>query len=258
MKNYGLLTAVAVGFVISVGGRDFVAWSEPSDLGCRRDVSALTEMHSSLPFPPYLSEDNPVKRGGEFDPNTYFQVLPHLKMRKGFALDYVYHHDGMGGYPILYARPVGQAPYADEAAYRAAADRPDYLEFVIPQDTAQGYFELALLAMMANQFYRDWHANYNDWKAVCGFEGIEEVIQSLESGSPPARPMSNQQKAEARAIQNPSPTVALNEENATVTMVVFTKWGGFYRRTLVINRGDHSIADEQDVPLVDYDCGIAF
>jgi hypothetical protein len=43
-----------------------------------------------------------------------------------------------------------------------------------------------------------------------------------------------------------------------VTMLVFTKWGGFYRRTLTINRADHSIVDEQDQPLVEYDCGVAF
>lgn len=41
-------------------------------------------------------------------------------------------------------------------------------------------------------------------------------------------------------------------------MLVFTKWGGFYRRTLVIDRRDHSIIDEQNTPLVEYHCGIAF
>ena len=41
-------------------------------------------------------------------------------------------------------------------------------------------------------------------------------------------------------------------------MLVFTKWGGFYRRTLTIGRRDHVIQDEQNRPLVDYDCGITF
>jgi hypothetical protein len=40
-------------------------------------------------------------------------------------------------------------------------------------------------------------------------------------------------------------------------MLVFTKWGGFDRRTLVIDRRD-PFTDEQNTPLVEYDCGMAF
>jgi len=258
MRMYRLLVAVAVSAVISAYGSDFVAHSEPSDLGCQKTISALTEMRSNLTFPPYFSERNPQKRGGEFDPNRYFQAFTHLKMRDGFTLDYVYHQDGMGGYPLLYARPVNQAPYADEAAYRAAGEHPNYLEFVVPQDTAEGYFEYAALAMMANQFYLDWHAHYNDWAVVCGIDDIEQIIQSIANGASVGRPMSPRQQQESRAIEDPAPAVALNDETATVTTLVFTKWGGFYRRTLMIDRQDYSIRDEQDLPLVEYDCGIAF
>ncbi len=70
--------------------------------------------------------------------------------------------------------------------------------------------------------------------------------------------MTDAQIQAARAIADPQPTVALTDESATVRMLVFTKWGGFQRRTSTINRADHSIVDVQNVPLVEYDCGIMF
>ena len=249
----GVLSAT---LVMSVPGA--VARSAPSDVTCQQDLSALTAVRDGLPFPPAFSQPNPARRDGEFDPNRYFQALTDLTMRDGFTLDYVYHQDGMGGYPILYTRPADQAPYPDEAAYTSAGDHPDYLGFVEPRDTPEGYFEYALFAMMANQFYLDWHANYNDWTVVCGVAGIEGILRSLDAGTAEGRPMSAVQQQQARAIQDPLPAVTLTDRSATVAMLVFTKWGGFYRRTLVIDRRDHSITDEQNTPLVEYDCGIAF
>lgn len=231
--------------------------AEAPDLGCRQVTSAIDGMHDNLAFPPYFSERNPGKRGGEFDANRVLGALPHVAMRDGYTLDYVYHQDGMGGYPLLYARPADQQPYADESEYQAAPDQPNYLSFITPQDNAQGYLEYAILAQTANQFYLDWHANYNDWQVVCSSDDIEDVIRSLEDGGP-GRPITDAQKQAARAIVDPEPSVVLDDTTAKVTMLVFTKWGGFYRRTLTINRSDHAIVDESDQPLVEYDCGIAF
>ena len=257
MGNRDFIITVVFSAALTACGSDVDPQAVPSDLGCHRDVAALSGLRGGLSVPPYLSEPNPVKRGGEFDPNRYFQALPHLRMRDGFTLDWVYHQDGMGGYPILYARPVDRAPFADEAAYTAAGDQPPYLSFVVPQDSAEGYFEYGVLALSANQFYLDWHANYNDWQVVCGADGIEAVIASRDDGSF-GRPMSTDQQRQARAITDPLPAVVLNDRTATVTMLVFTKWGGFFRRTLEIDRRDHSIRAEADVPVVSYDCGVAF
>lgn len=230
----------------------------PDDLGCPTTVAAAEKLRANLSLPPYFSAGNPRKQGGEFDPNRYFEAFGALRMRPGYTLDYVYHQDGMGGYPILYARPVGQPPYPDEAAYRAAGDHPDYLGFIEPQDSPRGYFEYAAFATTANQFYLDWHANYNDWRIVCGPSGIEAIITSLGTAGSPGRPMSADEQRAARAIPDVPPSVSLEGDTATVTMVVFTKWGGFVRRTLIITRSGNSITGEQDLPLVGYDCGIAF
>ncbi len=231
---------------------------ETSDPGCHETIAGVNGLQSGLKLPQYFAQENPTKQGGEFDPNRYFEVFKHLRMQEGYTLDYVYHQDGMGGYPLLYARPVDQAPYADEAEFAAASGQLDYLSFVMPQDSPKGYFEYAAFAMLANQFYLDWHANYNDWQVLCGKDDIEKIIQEHSSQDTFGIPMTAAQKRGARAIENPQPSVELTAETATVRLLVFTKWGGFYRRTLTIQRADHSIVDEQDELLVEYDCGIAF
>jgi hypothetical protein len=233
--------------------------AETPDLGCRETITAVNGLRSDLTFPQYFGEENPAKQGGEFDPNRYFEAFTHLRMQEGYALDFVYHQDGMGGYPLLYARPLDQAPYATETDYLAAASgQPDYLSFVVPQDSAEGYFEYAAFAMLANQFYLDWHANYNDWQVLCNRDAVETIIQDLSGQDTFGIPLTAAQKRQARAIAGPQPSVELSAETAVVKMLVFTRWGGFYQRSVTIGRADHSFIAEQDEVLVEYDCGIAF
>ncbi|MGD9619811.1 MAG: hypothetical protein AB7G47_04685 [Mycolicibacterium sp.] len=244
--------------IISTCATEISAQAQPPDLGCRSTISAVNALRSNLILPPYFSTQNATKQGDEFDPNRYFAAFTHLKIRQGYTLDYVYHQDGMGGYPLLYARRIDQPPYANESAYRASGEHPDYLEFIEPQRDSQGFFEYATFAMTANQFYLDWHANYNDWRVVCGPEEVDDIIRSLEDEGSAGRPMTTQQQRDARAISNPQPTVVFDAETAKVTMIVFTKWGGFFRRTFTVGQSTPSILDERDEPLVEYDCGIAF
>ncbi len=258
LKKFARLAIAHLIVVALACQTDFSARAETSDLGCGRLVAAVDHMRSDLVFPPDFSQANPTKAGTEFDPNRYFDAFIHLKMRDGYVLDYVYHQDGMGGYPLLYARPVNQPAYARESDY--PPDHPDYLAFVVPQHSPEGYFEYVVFAMSANQFYLDWHARYNDWRVLCGADDVEKTIRSLTGPDSAGRPMTAEQIRAARAIEDPTPSVVMNDRTATVTMLVFTKWGGFYRRTRTISRADHSILDEPygDDPLVDYDCGIAF
>lgn len=258
MFIYRLFVVAALTAAMTACQSDAPADTDTSDLSCDTVTSAIQAMHDNLTLPPYFSEPNPAKRGGEFDANRIFEVLPHLKIRDGFTMDYVYHQDRMGGYPKLYVRPVDQPPYATESEYEAAAKPPDYLTFVTPRDSPEGYFEFAVLAATANQFYLDWHANYNDWQVVCGSDGVEEIIADLNGETPFDKPMTAGQQEAARAIPNPQPSVTMTDETAIVSMLVFSKWDGFKRRTLTIDRGDHSVRDEHDEPLVEYDCGVRF
>ena len=60
-------------------------------------------------------------------------------------------------------------------------------------------------------------------------------------------------------MKNIEPVVQLTRDNATVEVISFTKWGGFYRRTYTINLSfPHTIIDVKEENLVPYDCGIMF
>lgn len=66
-------------------------------------------------------------------------------------------------------------------------------------------------------------------------------------------------QTKAGAKRNIEPLVTLTDDTALVAVIVFSKWGGFYRYTYTISRSfPHTIMDVKDENLVPYDCGIAF
>lgn len=223
---------------------------------CAEVVTAMAEMQSG-DIPDHLLETG-TKRGDELDINQYFEALTHLSMREGYTLDYVYQSDDLGGYPLPFARPVDQAPYASLADIPNNTKLPDFRDYLEVEDVEQGYFEYAVLDIMADQFYLYWHANYNDDEIVCGPEQVNDIITRVSSGEF-GYAMDATQQARARAIRNIGPTVRLSGDVATVQFITFTKWGGFFRETYTIRREfPHTIIDVKQQNLVSYDCGVAF
>jgi hypothetical protein len=226
--------------------------------GCGEDLQAMSALKSGLRLPEGFQTENPVKTGREFDVMKYFTVLDHLSMEPGYSLDYVYHYDGMGGYPILYAYPTEQSPFATEADFEAAEWSSDYLEHVMVEDTPEGYFQLAQLATTGNQFYLDWHANYNDDWIICDKAGVRSMMENL-SKSTMAAPIPFLTRIRATFLSDVEPVVILDGNTAIVKVVTFTKWGGFYLRTFTISRSmPHTILDVGENNILPYDCGVMF
>lgn len=198
------------------------------------------------------------KQGDEFDANQYFNVLTHISMREGYTLDYVYHNDSLGGFPLLYARPEAQTPYASLADIPENTQLPDFREYLEVEDVERGYFEYVVMDIMANQFYLSWHANYNDTQIACNRQDVNEIVASVSSGDFGSA-MDLAQQTKARAMRNIEPIVNLTGDVASVQVITFTKWGGFYRFTYTINRSfPHTITDIKQENLVPYDCGVMF
>jgi hypothetical protein len=198
------------------------------------------------------------KTGDELDVNRYFETLTHISMREGYTLDYVYQIDSLGGYPLLYPRPVDQAPYTSSSAIPENIDWPDFREYLEVDDTEQGYFEYVVMDIMANQFYLYWHANYNDTQIVCNRQQLYDIVEQISSGEFGAA-LDPAGQAKARTLRNIVPVVRLEEGTAVVEVVTFTKWGGFYRQTYTISRErPHTIIDIQQENILPYDCGVAF
>jgi hypothetical protein len=223
---------------------------------CSQIVSAMSGLQSE-DVPQHLF-DTGKKQGDEFDVNRYFDVLTHLSIQQGYILDYVYQNDSLGGYPLLYPRPVDQAPYASTADIPENLEWPDFQEYLDVEDTEQGYFDYVVMDIMANQFYLFWHANYNDTQIVCNRAEVNDIIASASSGDFGIA-MDLPAQTKARTMRNIEPVVRLTGDVAIVEVVTFTKWGGFYRFTYTISREvPHKIIDLKQENLVPYDCGIAF
>jgi hypothetical protein len=118
--------------------------------------------------------------------------------------------------------------------------------------TAEGYFELVVLSIVANQFYLYWHALYNDKKVVCDREAVEAVIEELSTN------MSTEVKREALGLDF-EPRVEFEDEVVRVRVVTFTKWGGFFQEEYTISRSfPHLILEHEEEQLVPYNCGVVF
>lgn len=228
-----------------------------SALDCMTVVEGMRSLQIDLAIPDHFMDEVPVRTGTEFDPNQYFTVLTHLSMSPGMTLDYIYHRDGLGAFPILYARPLDQPRFATEAEMAAAGVSADYLAAVQTDGSAQGYFEWAVLALMGNQFYLDWHASYNDTRLVCSRQDAIEIARSLDDGF--GRPMSPLSRLRIRFLSGLEPAVEIGEQTVQVRLVTFSRWGGFSRLTISIERTfPHTILDVQEDILIPYDCGIRF
>ena len=233
---------------------------------CQETVTRLRSLTGNLKIPDHLlkyspsNSDNsthPVKQGGEFDPNLYLEVLTHLKLQNGFVLDYVYDLNSLGGAPLLYARPVDQEPYLTSKDFYAAQPA-HFLSRIVVDDSPEGFLQFAILDVMGPQFYLFWHANYNYKEVLCGSDDIEQVI-SENAKSNFGSPLNSKQIWQARAIADPSPRVEIKAEEVSVSLLMFTYWGGFYRRTYTIKRAfPHDILDVQDKNLVPFNCGFMF
>jgi hypothetical protein len=199
-----------------------------------------------------------IKTGGEFDANEYFKALTHLSMQNGYSLDYVYQVDGLGAYPILYALPSDQAPYTSIADIPEGVELTDYRDHLAVEDVEQGYFEYVAMSVLASQFYLVWHAYYNDLQIVCDKAAADQIVADINS-SEFGMELDLKQRTQVGAMQNVEPLVELTHNTAIVDVVLFTKWGGFYRRTYTIDRAfPHTIIDVKEENLVPYDCGIMF
>lgn len=256
MKKQSVFLLLAL--LVSSLSCQFLAPARPGTVisACSSIVQQVNNLQPAQ-IPEYLFTTG-KKRGDEFDVNQYFTALTHLSMRDGYALDYVYQIDDLGGYPLLYAYPEDQAPYDSTADILEDSEWTDFKEYLDVEDTEQGYFDYVVMTLMANQFYLFWHANSNDTQIICNRQQLYDVVKQVSSGDF-GNAMEAEQQAKARTLRNIVPIVRLAGDVAIVEIVTFTKWGGFYRLTYTISREvPHTILDLQRENILPYDCGVVF
>jgi len=224
------------------------------------NFEALTD---SQELSDHLMNEDAEKRDQDFDVSLYFTVLDQLSMKGGRVLDYVYDYAGIGGAPVLYARKKVAPAYRNYSQYLAAgasaeeADREDYyLRYVEAGGTPEGFFQLALLMIQGEQFYQFWHAAYNDERIVSDQEDARAGLGGGWAGEDDA--IVEGLLADLGEFDL-APVVSMSRDLAKVEVVVFTKWGGFIKRSMVMEREfPHLILEERSEVLVPYNCGIMF
>jgi hypothetical protein len=215
----------------------------------------MADLTLGLQTPEHLLQPDAVKTGEEFDVSAYFEVLDRLSMEQGYVLDYVYWYDGMGGRPVLYARLAEEAPFENHAAYLAARQEPSlaYLDHVQADGSAEGFFQLAVLRLMGEQFYRWWHAMLGDATIITSQAGLEAHRPAVEGTcTEPLDPVL--QKASRLALE---PLVAFEEDLVVVSLHTFSAYSGLQSKTFSIRRDfPHTFAVEKTETLVEYFCGV--
>ncbi len=231
---------------------------------CQTTVDAMRGLTNDLHIPKNLNEDgNGERTGNEFDPNEYFAVLDHLEMEAGYTLDYVFAYRGG---PILYARHIDQPPYSDINDLDEATGGtyivgdydlvvPNYLNYVFVDDTREGYLQFILLLIHGAQFYRRGHASYNDSEVVCNQGGIDDLFSR-----PPVYGYELPKAIHYQTrVLDVTPQVTLRHRTATVQVVTFTHWGGFYEGIFTISRDfPHQVLDFTVKELIPYNIPVKF
>ncbi len=203
-----------------------------------------------LDAPNNLKPADGTKNGTEFDVNTYFSALTHLSMQEGYVLDYVYLSDGAGGGPILYIRQADAAPFKNYDEYKAAthespkqandksmiwlvkdAAAGPFGNKISTDGTKEGYFEYALLQIIANRFYLFGRTLVGDRRIVCEKAEIENILKGLENSQTII--LDDKSKDAIRDI-DVDPSVKIDDTVVTVSFVIYSDYNGFVRNTLTM------------------------
>ncbi len=84
---------------------------------------------------------------GDFDPNELLVYLPHLHLKPGYTLDYVYYEGGISGEPFLYVRRITDPPFDNASTYldqvrnvsRELTPPPATIGILLRRMAARGY-----------------------------------------------------------------------------------------------------------------------
>jgi hypothetical protein len=235
---------------------------------CRQNIDLIRKLRTDYPTPDLLASKG-VRADSDFDANQYFSIFPHLKLEKGFQLDYAYDLSGMGGFPIIYTAPRGTPAFtsfqeyvdfaamneSDPASYKPNDHKNDYMAHIQVDDSPEGYLQYLLMNIIGDQFYLVWHANYNDTVILCDASDMEDVAKEM-AGFNLAFP--KEIDAKIKTIDF-SPTIKVGDTTVSIRLVQFSKWYGFRETEYSIDRkSPHLIMAKPNKTLIEYDCGIKF
>lgn len=219
----------------------------------QNQIDAFKKLHYYAKAPKDPSDLSELKR--QVNASDYFKVFKNLSIEKGWELDYIYWADGLGSYPILYARKIGQKIDFKKKLIENKKLFFDYLNHIKTDGTKDGFFQYAALSLLGNQFALYWHALYNDTIIICTREVLKEVLAKKDKSF---YDFDRKFIREAGKV-NPEPKVSFDDDTAVVSILTFTSWGGLIEKKFYIKRKfPHKIIKKEQSVLAAFDCGIRF
>jgi hypothetical protein len=231
-------------------------------------VNSLVAYQKSETVPDYYLGNETSSRRYDIDINKYFDILPNLKMQKGFKLDFIYKSD----HPIIYAKNINESKFVTVKSYVNNFDgnyneilaniNNIYLNYIINDDTDKGYFQYILLYLMGDQFYLHNHGLYKDETIICNEKALEKVIENVKSfclvDGIPIIEIPDKTISQAKLIDF-EPRIKFKSEVVEIRVVTFTKFKGFIEKIYAINRSrPNAIRKISSNVLVEFQSSIKF
>ena len=236
---------------------------------CRASLDGLYALRKNLKIPQHLLSTVPTRQDADFDPNQYFTILTHISMLPTYTLDFLYSSNGLGGHPQIYARNAAAAQFktfeeyqqavtaqrSAENAYTPINHDSDYLTRIQVDGSPQGYYQYVMMALLAGQFYLDWHANYNDTRILCGTGDLKLIDDDLGF----FKVKLPQNVADASQTIDYTAGVLIGDDTVSLRVITFTKWGGFTENIFVVDKhSPYKVISARHIELIKYQVGIAF
>jgi hypothetical protein len=232
-------------------------------------ANALKALQPTV-VPDNLLSANSTKNGMEFDVNADFSVLKHLSMQEGYVLDYIYLSNGADGGPILYVRSTEAEPFKTYDEYKEATHQNPrsasdnsliwlvkdaktgvFGNKISADGTKDGFFQLALLQALGNQFYLLGGAQINDKRLVCETEELEKILNEIQTTANVTLTDDFVKSAHDLELK---PEISTKETLVTVTFTTFSKYGGFYREIVTMMKTyPNIITDRQSQLILSFD-----
>ena len=211
-------------------GDDAAAGKADSEFAayCQGIVDAFRALYENLETPENLMQEvpPPLKTGGEFDPNEFLTVLDRLHLEEEWTLDFTYFYaSDMGGEPTLVARPT-DSPLCQSDPEQPCVTESVWLH-VLVDGTREGWFQLMVLKIMGDQFYREWHG----FEAATILPSQAGLTAWLEEEKKHLSPSDYDEfDAAAMAAIEVDPLVEVLDDRVQIGLVYFTRWEGIVRR----------------------------
>lgn len=198
-----------------------------------------------------VNRDRPHPHG-RLNINDLLELFDRLGCEDGYELDYIYVNKGFSAFPKLYVRPV-DCRYLEDI-YKTEEDLAntgqwslDHLEF---ERDPMGYLQLVLFSIVCEQFYRFWHANYDDKCMVLSLSDALTICIGLNTGENELNYVD-----EVNAIDFTPRLVIFPDWSAILSAHTFSKWHGFRQLDWMIYP-PACIETAHSETVIPYDCEV--